>query len=309
MNKRIYYLEDRLNENEYKRCSSLFFWNSKEYIIIVPQLFVNRLTEEFNNSYIQTDRFTIIPEEEFRHEFLDNSKNYILFNFNFFNLKLNGRSKIKLEDFIEIENELIVICNDKLLTEILSAINNYDFVKYETGLLSMHIDKETKRRKEISINFRKKYGNSQMIIGKDSREQLIKDLIEVSEQEVILACPWWNFNTCKKYIKEIKDAADRGVSIFLYYGIIDINELDEKNMNTKATIERLKLIFIGYNDIKFIEKNFHLKVGIADKKLYFNTSENYMSLYSEPWGEIFDYSLINNNRYKEITDMIEGWEK
>ena len=104
---------------------------------------------------------------------------------------------------------------------------------------------------------------------------------EIADTELDIISPWMNFYVVNdKLISKMEKLLERGVKIYIRYGIYEENEGYDKGrlIKSRQVADMLKERFLAYRgQFTIIEDNIHYKLVLCDEKFMLEGSYNYLS--------------------------------
>ena len=115
---------------------------------------------------------------------------------------------------------------------------------------------------------------AETVIGHVEHSKVVSDLIRNARRQVLLVCPWLSYDAVSRLRSIIGNALDRGVQVFLLWGIRPDDQLDQKvrNMLVELRHRYPVLFFVSQRSSRT-----HAKLVIQDDRKALATSLNFLS--------------------------------
>lgn len=117
-------------------------------------------------------------------------------------------------------------------------------------------------------------------------KQCFYEMLACAKREIFIVSPWVSEKVTEQVLPILKDAVNRGVKIYIIYGIHSYNSKDIRNETSKQQIQRYQRELGNYLTVE--ESNTHAKVCICDD-YYLTGSYNFLSYDGDTWGELCSY--------------------
>jgi phosphatidylserine/phosphatidylglycerophosphate/cardiolipin synthase-like enzyme len=114
----------------------------------------------------------------------------------------------------------------------------------------------------------------QIVIGHDRHEDVVRSLIKDAKRQLVLVCPWVNYGALQPLVAPIRDALERGVQVFMLWGIKPDDELDQQVRNA---LVQLRSEFPARLFVSRRSSRTHAKVVVQDDRRALVTSLNFLS--------------------------------
>lgn len=120
---------------------------------------------------------------------------------------------------------------------------------------------------------------------KDNAVSALHQLYKDANQYIHLMYPWYNHNSVEQDLPLLKQAIDRGVEIYIYYGIGEKLSSHDDKKRARKTINAVDYLEQECDSplIHSIAVNSHQKIAICDRYALFG-SHNLMSNRSNEWS-------------------------
>lgn len=154
---------------------------------------------------------------------------------------------------------------------------------------------ETKSTKENKII------EEEQLYDKEIKERFYQ-MLSHAQREIFIISPWVSERVTKQILPIFKKAVNRGVKIYIIYGIANISSEDIRNQKSKEQIQRYRRELGNALTIK--KDNTHVKICICDDS-YLVGSYNFLSFDGEyttdTWHELCSYG--------KDTKKIQTWKQ
>nr|UUL70758.1 hypothetical protein [Vitiosangium cumulatum] len=116
--------------------------------------------------------------------------------------------------------------------------------------------------------------NLQLVLGHDQHEEVLRSLINDARRQLVLCCPWVDYEALQPLVAPLRDALERGVQVFLLWGIKADDELDQQVRNA---VVQLRSEFPARLFVSRRSSRTHAKVVVQDDRRALVTSLNFLS--------------------------------
>ena len=114
---------------------------------------------------------------------------------------------------------------------------------------------------------------SEIVIGHDEHSESVTALVRNAARQILMVCPWLNYDTVIRLRSTLGDALDRGVQVFLLWGIRPDDKLDQRVGNMLVELRH------GYPALFFVSQRSsrtHAKLVVQDGRRALVTSLNFL---------------------------------
>ena len=114
---------------------------------------------------------------------------------------------------------------------------------------------------------------TETIIGHDEHSEVATDLIRNARRQVLLVCPWLSYDAVSRLRSVVGNALNRGVQVFLLWGIRSDDELNQKIRNVLVELRHRypALFFVSQRSSRT-----HAKLVVQDDRKALVTSFNFL---------------------------------
>ena len=115
---------------------------------------------------------------------------------------------------------------------------------------------------------------AEIVTGHEEHSEIVADLVRTAARQIVLVCPWLRYDAVGRFRSIVGDALDRGVQVFLLWGIRPDDELDQKVRNMVVELRQRypALFFVSQRSSRT-----HAKLVVQDDKKALVTSLNFLS--------------------------------
>ena len=124
---------------------------------------------------------------------------------------------------------------------------------------------------------------SEIVIGHDEHSESLMALVRNAARQILMVCPWLDYDTVIRLRGILGDALDRGVQVFLLWGIRPDDKLDQRVGNILVELR------YGYPALFFVSQRSsrtHAKLVVQDGRRALFTSLNFLSPSSSETMEV-----------------------
>jgi len=140
-----------------------------------------------------------------------------------------------------------------------------------------HLADQSRRVTERLQGLTEREAQVRLLAGQPDHEAAIKRLISEARQQLILACPWVNYEGFVSYAPLLEEAARRGVQIVLLWGIGRMDVPDGAMRNALSELERqggdIRRVLISPR----VSSLSHAKLVVSDDRQAVVTSFNFLA--------------------------------
>ena len=124
---------------------------------------------------------------------------------------------------------------------------------------------------------------AEIIVGHDRHSEIVAELVRNAARQILLVCPWLHYAPVNRLRSIIGDALDRGIQVFLLWGIRPDDDLDQRVRNILVELRQRypTLFFVSQRGSRT-----HAKLVIQDGRRALVTSLNFLSPSSSDTTEV-----------------------
>jgi len=115
---------------------------------------------------------------------------------------------------------------------------------------------------------------ARVVVGHAQHADLVAELLRCAKRQALVVCPWLRYDAFQPLVEHIKGALDRGVQVFLLWGIKPDDDLDQRVRNALLQLrqEYPALFFVSQRSSRT-----HAKLVVQDDRRALATSLNFLA--------------------------------